>query len=91
MSDDNEKNVEAEKKFKCIFGNVVKIQNRTTKVTSTYELVPQNKESLDRKKISLYSALGSAIWGKEEGTVVTVKELGKEDTDYKIISVGPAG
>jgi len=82
---------ELEKKFKCIFGNVVKIQNRTTRVTSVYELVPQNQESLDRKKISLYSELGSAIWGKEEGTVVTVNHAGKPSCEYKILSVEPRG
>ncbi len=76
-----------EPKLKCIYGNVIKIQNLRTMVTRSYLLVPPTKERFDQKHISNYTEIGQAVWAKEENDVVEIEISGKGKDKYKIISV----
>ena len=73
--------------LKCIYGNVVKIQNTKTMEVSTYALVNYTDEKLDQNRISNYTEIGRAIWAKEEGAVVTAEIAGKGKQSFKILSI----
>lgn len=75
------------KRLKCIYGNKVKLLNLRTSVTTEYELVHYQAEKLQENKISNYTAVGKAIWAKEEGSVVDIAIPGQGRDSYRVVQI----
>lgn len=83
----------AEKKdvrLKCIYGNKVTLLNLRTNETFNYELVHYQSEKLDDGKISNYTAVGKAIWAKEEGAEVMIEIPGFGRDLYRVTQIANA-
>ena len=80
----------AEKKdvtLKCIYGNKVQLLNLRTNETFNFELVTYRDEKLAENKISNYTAVGKAIWAKEEGAEVVIEIPGFAPAVYRIVKI----
>ena len=71
-------------RLKCIYGNKVTLLNLRTNETFNYELVHYQSEKLAEGKISNYTAVGKAIWAKEEGAEVMIEIPGFGRDLYRI-------
>lgn len=71
-------------RLKCIYGNKVLLKNLRTGASTSYELVSYQEEKLPLNKISNYTAVGKAIWAKEEGADVVIDIPGTGRDSYRI-------
>lgn len=78
---------------KIIFGATVEMENIDTEERKTYTLLGPEEADFSRGTISIYSPVGKALIGKEEGDEIVV-DAPSGKIEYEIISVtfnGSAG
>ena len=71
---------------KVIFGSTVELLNLSNDEKISYQIVGDEEADIKANKLSVYSPIGRALIGKEEGAEVLVETPGGQ-VEYEILSV----
>ena len=71
---------------KVIFGSTVDLLNLSNDEKISYQIVGDEEADIKANKLSVYSPIGRALIGKEEGAEVLVETPGGQ-VEYEILSV----
>jgi transcription elongation factor GreA len=71
---------------KVIFGSTVELLNLSNDEKISYQIVGDEEADIKGNKLSVYSPIGRALIGKEEGAEVLVETPGGQ-VEYEILSV----
>ena len=71
---------------KVIFGSTVELLNLNNDEKISYQIVGDEESDIKANKLSVYSPIGRALIGKEEGAEVLVDTPGGQ-VEYEILSV----
>lgn len=71
---------------KVIFGSTVELLNLSNDEKISYQIVGDEESDIKANKLSVYSPIGRALIGKEEGAEVLVDTPGGQ-VEYEILSV----
>ena len=71
---------------KVIFGSTVELLNLSNDEKISYQIVGDEEADIKANKLSVYSPIGRALIGKEEGAEVLVDTPGGQ-VEYEILSV----
>ena len=71
---------------KVIFGSTVDLLNLSNDEKISYQIVGDEESDIKANKLSVYSPIGRALIGKEEGAEVLVETPGGQ-VEYEILSV----